>query len=80
MLLGVMLCPSLSPPFPVLCAPVGSSLRQKHVPKYIVNTKKRQRIVDDSKRRKEENVRKHSKPGSVSKPPEKKRHIVSEEA
>lgn len=52
--------------------------RQRHVPKYIINTKKRQRVVEDSKRRKEDNVRKHSKPGSFSKPPEKKRHIVAE--
>ena len=52
--------------------------RHRHVPKYIVNTKKRQRVVDDSKRRKEENVRKHSKPGSFTKEREKKRHIVAE--
>ena len=53
--------------------------RHRHVPKKIVNTKKRARIVEDSQRRKEDNVRRHSKPGAaVGSEPERKRHIVAE--
>lgn len=49
------------------------------MPKYIESSKKRSRIVEDSKRRKEGNVRKHAKVGAeVGSEPERKRHIVAE--
>ncbi|XP_002737907.1 DDB1- and CUL4-associated factor 13-like [Saccoglossus kowalevskii] len=52
--------------------------RHRHVPKAIYSEAKTLRIQRDSKRRKESNRRKHSKPGAVPIIPERKKHVVAE--
>ncbi|XP_007901403.1 DDB1- and CUL4-associated factor 13 [Callorhinchus milii] len=51
--------------------------RHRHLPKSIYTQIKELRIMRESRRRKEMNRRKHSKPGSVKIVPEKKQHIVA---
>merc|ERR1712007_82474 len=53
--------------------------RHKHVPKMIKSITTKRGIMRDSRVRKEENRRKHSKPGTVPKIPIKKRHVIKEE-
>ena len=53
--------------------------RHRHVPKHVLNAAKEHRIIKESKKRKESNVRKHSKAGSVPYVPERDKHIVKEE-
>ncbi|XP_074656953.1 DDB1- and CUL4-associated factor 13-like [Tubulanus polymorphus] len=52
--------------------------RHRHVPKSIYAAQKEHRIIKDSKRRKEQNVRAHSKPGTVPFVSAKKKTIVEE--
>ncbi|XP_041624934.1 DDB1- and CUL4-associated factor 13 isoform X2 [Vulpes lagopus] len=51
--------------------------RHRHLPKSIYSQIQEQRIMKEARRRKEVNRLKHSKPGSVSIVPEKKKHIVA---
>ncbi|XP_051879168.1 DDB1- and CUL4-associated factor 13 [Pristis pectinata] len=51
--------------------------RHRHLPKMIYNQAKELRIMKEARRRKELNLRKHSKPGSVPFVAEKKKHIVA---
>ncbi|XP_078072820.1 DDB1- and CUL4-associated factor 13 isoform X2 [Mustelus asterias] len=51
--------------------------RHRHLPKMIYNQSKELRIMREARRRKEQNRRKHSKPGSVPLVSEKKKHIVA---
>ncbi|CAE8615955.1 unnamed protein product [Polarella glacialis] len=53
--------------------------RHRHVPKMVKTVSEKRRIIRESKGRKEENRRKHSKPGSFVHEPMKKRHILKEE-
>lgn len=52
--------------------------RHKHVPKVIKKISEKRQIMKDAQARKEGNRRKHSKPGTVPKISNKKRHIVKE--
>jgi len=52
--------------------------RHIHVPKMIKTLTEKRRIMRDARARKEENRRKHSKPGTVPHVPMKKRQIVKE--
>lgn len=52
--------------------------RHKHVPKMVKSLTDRRRIIREAKARKTENVKKHSKPGTVQHIPVKKRSIVKE--
>jgi len=52
--------------------------RHRHVPKMVKTVSEKRRIIRESKGRKEENRRKHSKPGSFVHEPMKKRHILKE--
>ncbi|CAD7677969.1 unnamed protein product [Nyctereutes procyonoides] len=51
--------------------------RHRHLPKSIYSQIQEQGILKEARRRKEVNRLKHSKPGSVSIVPEKKKHIVA---
>lgn len=51
--------------------------RHRHLPKPIYTEAKEQGIMRDSRRRKERNVRKHSKPGSVPVVGEREKHVVA---
>jgi len=52
-------------------------LKHRHVPKLVFKTTKEKRIMLNSLKRKEENVRLHSKPGTVPEVPERKKHVVT---
>jgi len=52
--------------------------KHRHVPKMVLNLKKTRDVKKQSRRRKESNVRKNSKPGSVPFVAERKRHIIEE--
>jgi len=52
--------------------------RHVHVPKMIKSITNKRRIMREASQRKEENRRKHSKPGSNPHAPMKKRHIIKE--
>ncbi|EKX50159.1 hypothetical protein GUITHDRAFT_135342 [Guillardia theta CCMP2712] len=52
--------------------------RHRHLPKAILKATKLKGIIKDSKKRKENNVRKHSKPGAVPYVAERKKEIVKE--
>lgn len=52
--------------------------RHRQLPKHIYNSSKKARIIKDKELRKEANVRKHSKPGTVPFVPEKKKIVISE--
>lgn len=49
------------------------------VPKAIASASKTKRIMLDSRKRKEDNERRHSKPGSVPHKAERKKHIITVE-
>uniref|UniRef100_H2Z0S1 Sof1-like protein domain-containing protein n=1 Tax=Ciona savignyi TaxID=51511 RepID=H2Z0S1_CIOSA len=51
--------------------------RHRHVPKSIYQAMKEKRLIKESQRKKEQNVRMHSKHGSVPRVVEKKKHIVT---
>ncbi|CAK8684107.1 unnamed protein product [Clavelina lepadiformis] len=51
--------------------------RHRHVPKTIYSILKEKRTIKDSMRRKEQNLRAHSKPGTVPHIPERAKHIVT---
>nr|XP_048313420.1 DDB1- and CUL4-associated factor 13 [Myodes glareolus] len=51
--------------------------RHRHLPKSIYSQIQEQRIMKESRRRKEMNRRKHSKPGSVPVVSERKKHVVA---
>lgn len=53
--------------------------RHRHLPKHVYNERKLKRIMLDSRRRKENNRRAHSKPGSVPIIPEKEKNVIREE-
>jgi WD repeat and SOF domain-containing protein 1 len=53
--------------------------RKRHVPKAIKKTQDIKNVMKRSQNRKDDNVRKHSKPGSVPYVPERKKNIVREE-
>ena len=52
--------------------------RHHHLPKAILKAAKLKGIIKASQKRKEDNVRKHSKPGSIPFVSERKKHIVKE--
>mmetsp|Transcript_56720 Transcript_56720/g.122095 ORF Transcript_56720/g.122095 Transcript_56720/m.122095 type:complete len:447 (+) Transcript_56720:72-1412(+) len=52
--------------------------RHKHVPKMIKSITDKRRIMREARARKDENRRKHSKPGAHPHIPVKKRHVVKE--
>ncbi|KAE8751631.1 hypothetical protein FOCC_FOCC001479 [Frankliniella occidentalis] len=52
--------------------------RHRHVPKHIYNAQKEQHAMRDKAKRKEGNVRKHSKKGAVPFVPERKKHVIRE--
>lgn len=52
--------------------------RHRHVPKHIYNAQKEQQVIREKAKRKEGNLRKHSKKGTVPFVPERKKHIVRE--
>lgn len=52
--------------------------RHHHVPKYILNAKREHVIIKNSERKKEANLRRHSKPGSVPFVSEKSKKVVEE--
>lgn len=52
--------------------------RHRHVPRAIYTEAKTQRIQRDSRKRKERNIRRHSKAGTVPFVPERKKHVVAE--
>jgi len=51
-------------------------LKHRHVPKLVYKEAKLKRVQLDSAKRKEENRRLHSKPGSVPKVAERKKHVI----
>ncbi|KAM3872823.1 DDB1- and CUL4-associated factor 13 [Diretmus argenteus] len=51
--------------------------RHRHLPKAIFSQTKELRVMKEARRRKERNVRKHSKPGSVPVVSEKEKHVVT---
>lgn len=53
--------------------------RHRHLPKHVYNERKLKRIMLDARKRKEDNKRTHSKPGSVPIVHEKDKHVVAEE-
>lgn len=53
--------------------------RHRHLPKHVYNERKLKRIMLDARKRKEDNRRKHSKPGSVPIVSEKDKHVLREE-
>lgn len=53
--------------------------RHRHLPKHVYNERKLKRIMLESRKRKEDNRRKHSKPGSVPVVSEKDKHVIREE-
>eukprot|EP00088_Acartia_fossae_P013837 TRINITY_DN17310_c0_g1_i1.p1 TRINITY_DN17310_c0_g1~~TRINITY_DN17310_c0_g1_i1.p1 ORF type:complete len:470 (+),score=92.76 TRINITY_DN17310_c0_g1_i1:30-1439(+) len=52
--------------------------RHKHVPKHVLNASREHSIIKQSKRRKEANLRKHSKPGTVPYVSDKEKAVVEE--
>jgi len=52
--------------------------RHRHVPKMVLGIKKKREVMRQSKKRKEQNLVKHSRPGSVEIKAERKRHVVQE--
>ena len=53
--------------------------KRKHVPKHILNGQRQNAEQKQSKKRKEANVRKHSKPGAVPYVSERDKHLVKEQ-
>ncbi|XDV40794.1 hypothetical protein PO909_009800 [Leuciscus waleckii] len=51
--------------------------RHRHLPRDVLKQKREQREMKEARRRKEQNVRKHSKPGSVPLLTEKEKHVVA---
>lgn len=54
-------------------------IRHRHLPKHVYNERKLKRTMLDARRRKEQNKRANSKPGSVPIISEKNKHVVREE-
>jgi len=57
---------------------VGRLVRQRHVPKAVRKAASLRRTMEDSQRRKKENVRKHSAEGTVETKPARKERLVAE--
>jgi len=57
---------------------VARIARHRHVPKHVMNAQKELNIIKQSKKRKEANLRKHSKPGTVPHVPERDKNVVEE--
>lgn len=57
---------------------VSRIARHRQVPKHVMNAQKELRVIRQSKKRKEANLRKHSKPGAVPYIPEREKNIVDE--
>jgi len=57
---------------------VSRIARHRQVPKHVMNAQKELRVIRQSKKRKEANRRKHSKPGAVPYIPEREKNIVDE--
>ena len=53
--------------------------RRRHVPKPIKNATERKRTELESLKKREDNLRKHSKPGTVPYTVERERHIVAQQ-
>lgn len=53
--------------------------RHRHLPKHVYNERKLKKVMLDARKRKEDNRRAHSKPGTVPIVPEKAKHVVREE-
>ncbi|KNC86951.1 DDB1- and CUL4-associated factor 13 [Sphaeroforma arctica JP610] len=51
--------------------------RHRHVPKAIRSAAAKKRIITESERRKKNNKRAHSKPGTIKDVPERKKHVVA---
>ncbi|KPP64724.1 hypothetical protein Z043_116903 [Scleropages formosus] len=51
--------------------------RHRHLPREIYSQRKELHVMKEARRRKELNVRKHSKPGSIPYVSEKKKHVVA---
>ncbi|KAJ3401290.1 DDB1- and CUL4-associated factor 13 [Chytriomyces hyalinus] len=51
--------------------------RQRHLPRRIVSTTKKIHVMTDSRKKKEDNLRKHSRPGAVPFKAERKKHILT---
>lgn len=51
--------------------------RHRHLPKAVYSLSKELHVMKEARRRKERNVRKHSKPGSVPVVTEKEKHVVT---
>lgn len=51
-------------------------MKHRHLPKLVYKSGKEKKIMLDSIKRKDENVRLHSKPGTFEKVPERKKHVV----
>ena len=51
--------------------------RHRHIPSMVYKAAKEKRIMEAAERRKRENVRRHSRPGSVKTVPERQKHIIS---
>ncbi|XP_010794749.1 DDB1- and CUL4-associated factor 13-like [Notothenia coriiceps] len=49
----------------------------RHLPKIIYHQTREQRVMKEARRKKERNVRKHSRPGTVPVVSEKEKHVVT---
>jgi len=55
-------------------------VRHRHIPKAIYSASKEHKLIHFSKKRKESNIRTHSKPGAMPHVPERKKHVLREES
>ena len=58
---------------------VRKIVKKRHVPKHVLNAGKEHATIKESKKRKEANARKHSKPGKVPYVAERDKHIIKED-
>lgn len=54
-------------------------IKHRHVPKHVLNAQKELKTIKESKKRKEANVRRHSKKGAVPHVSERSKHVIREE-
>merc|ERR1712226_1841989 len=59
---------------------VGRIARHRQVPRHVKTEQAEQKLIKESKARKEANRRKHSKPGAVPHVPEREAHTVEEQS
>jgi WD repeat and SOF domain-containing protein 1 len=53
--------------------------KHRQVPKHVLHASREHRIIRESQKRKQANVRAHSKPGSVPYVAERDRHVIDEQ-